>query len=412
MKLVPLPRTLATIATVLISIAGPVRAEVLVAGQSAPTLSETLALARDGDVVEVPEGTWRGPVRVESSITVRGEGIIDGGGEGRVVTLAAPNITFTGLTVQGSGNDVGASDACIYTEPAAQGSVVRGNTLRDCAFGIWVHQSDRAQILDNRVRGRAHIRTTDRGNGIHLFDASYLLVRGNEVRDSRDGLYVSATDDSVIEDNRVSNQRFGIHYMYSYRNTIRGNTANNNLVGLALMESRELVVEHNTASGNERTGLLFRDATECRIRFNRLERNGQGMFLFSSTENTIESNRLAANEVGMKVWAGSRRNAVRDNAFIANAQQVFYVGAEDQIWGVEGPGNYWSDYVGWDQDGDGIGEHSHRVDSFTANLIHRYPAAVLLLRSPSMELLTHLEARTPVLRVPTIVDQSPLTAIR
>lgn len=404
-------RALATV-SILLFLAKPALAETLVVGQNAPTLIDTIALAQAGDIVEVPEGLWRGPVRIEKTLVVRGSGTIDGGGVGQVVVLAAPNIELNGLTIQASGDDVGASDACIYTEPEAVHSVISNNTLRDCAFGIWIHQTDYAQILDNRVRGRADVRTTDRGNGIHLFDASYLLVRGNEVVDSRDGLYVSATMDSVIEDNRVSDQRFGIHYMYSYRNTIRGNTANRNLVGLALMESRELLVENNIAIENERTGLLFRDATLCTIRFNQLERNGQGMFLFSSTENVIDSNRLVANEVGMKVWAGSRRNAVENNAFIANAQQVFYVGAEDQIWGEDGSGNYWSDYVGWDQDGNGIGERPQRVDSFSANLIHRYPAAILLMRSPSIELLTHLEARTPVLRVPTIVDVSPLIAPR
>ena len=75
--------------------------------------------------------------------------------------------------------------------------------------------------------------------------------------------------------------------------------------------------------------------------------------------------------------------------------------------GENGPGNYWGDYLGWDQDGDGFGDRPYRLDSFTASLIHRFPAAVLLVRSPALELLSHLEQTLPILRVPTIIDNRP-----
>ena len=386
----------------------PAFARTLVAGRDARTLVETVAMASDGDRVVVPAGTWSGPVRIERSITLEGSGTIDGGGEGSVITVAAAGVVVRSLTVRASGSNLSRRDACIYTEPAARGVRIEDTHVTDCAFGIWIHQSPRARVIGNRVRGRADERPTDRGNGIHLFDADEVLVRDNEVRDSRDGIYVSATDDSTFENNRVIGQRYGVHYMYSYRNTLRGNTANENIGGFALMESRDLLVEDNVATDNERVGLLFRDAQDCRILRNRLERNGQGMFFFSSTDNLIEDNRLVANEIGAKIWAGSLRNVVRGNVFSANAQQVFFVGAEDLVWGDGDRGNRWSDYIGWDQDGDGIGDRPHRVDSFTANLVHEHPSAVLLMRSPAMELLTHLEARVPILRVATVVDLSPL----
>jgi nitrous oxidase accessory protein len=154
--------------------------------------------------------------------------------------------------------------------------------------------------------------------------------------------------------------------------------------------------------------LLFRDVQGSEIRRNRLERNGTGMFFFSSTENVIEDNVVLDNEIGLKIWAGTRRNRMEGNVIRGNREQVLYVGAEDQIWGGSGRGNYWGDYLGWDQDGDGIGDRPHRVDSFTAGLLYRYPSATLLLRSPALEALSHLSDRLPMLRTPTIVDQSPL----
>jgi nitrous oxidase accessory protein len=373
------------------------------------SLLAVLDRAAPGDVIELGPGSYQGPIRIDKPLILRGRGgVVDGGGVGTPLVVAAPGARVEGLVVQSSGEDVGAPDACIYVEPAATGAVLRDNTLRDCAFGIWVHETDGVQIVDNRVWGHEGIRVADRGNGIHLFNASNLLIRGNEVRGVRDGFYVSATEDSLIEGNLVEHVRFGVHYMYSYRNVLRENVTNDNTLGIALMESHNLVIEDNRASDNRRQGLLFRDVQDSEIRRNRLVRNGNGMFFFSSTENVIEDNVLLDNEIGLKIWAGTRRNRMEGNVISGNREQVFYVGTEDQIWGESGRGNYWGDYLGWDQDGDGVGDRPHRVDSFTAGLLYRYPSAALLLRSPALEILSHLADRLPMLRTPTIIDRSPL----
>jgi nitrous oxidase accessory protein len=392
-----------------LAVCAPAGAAVLRVGTDAPGVAEAIEAARAGDIVEVPPGAWAGPVHIDKSITLRGRGgVIDGGSEGTVLFIEAPGARVEGITVSNSGRDVGAPDACIFIAPEATGAVVVDSTLTGCTFGIWVHETERVEISSNRIEGRTDLRVADRGNGIHLFDAGHLVVRGNEVTQARDGIYVSATEDSLIEGNIASGQRFGIHYMYSYRNTLRENVTNDNVIGMALMESHDLVVEYNEALRNERNGILFRDAMSCEIRGNRVEENGSGLFFFSSTENSIRENLIANNEQGMKIWAGTRRNTIEGNLIIGNREQVFYVGAEDQVWGENGRGNYWGDYIGWDHDGDGIGDRPHRVDSFKARLLYRFPAAVLLLHSPALEMLSHLSERLPLLRTPTIVDRAPL----
>jgi len=377
--------------------------------QEGPSLQAVLDAALPGDVVELHPGVHAGPLRIDKPLILRGRGgVIDGGGQGSALVVSAPGARVEGVVIRNSGEDVGASDACIYVEPSATGAVLRDNTLTRCAFGIWVHETDGVQIIDNRIESREELRTTDRGNGIQLFNASNLVVRGNEVSLARDGIYVAATEDSVIEGNVTSNVRFGIHYMYSYRNTVSGNVANDNTVGLALMESRDLVVEDNRAFRNKRNGLLFRDVERSQIRRNHLEGNGSGMFFFSSIENVIADNRIIDNEIGIKVFAGTKRNLVEGNVIRGNREQVFYVASEDQLWGDEGPGNYWSDYIGWDQNGDGVGDRPHRVDSFTTSLLHRYPSASLLLRSPALGMLAHMAERMPMFRSPAVIDRAPL----
>ena len=381
--------------------------------QTPSELQKRIDAAEEGDVIEVGPGEHIGPIRIDRAIVLRGAGgSIDGMGRGRTITVAAPGVRVEGLTVHNSGTEVGDSDACIYVESEAAGSIIRDNDLYDCAFGIWLNETDGVQVIANRIRGREGIRMTDRGNGIQLHDSSHLLISRNQISGARDGIYVAATVDSVIERNETRNQRFGIHYMFSYRNTIRDNQSSQNTIGFALMGSLHLIVTGNRAYDNSRNGLLFRDVQFCKIEGNRLERNGTGLFFFSSTENEIVDNEVIDNELGIKVWAGSRRNRVEGNLVRGNRQQIFYVGAEDQVWGESGRGNRWGDYLGWDQDGDGVGDRPYRVNGLKASLLYRYPAVVLLLRSPALETLFHMADRLPMLRTPTIVDVSPLVGAR
>ncbi len=378
------------------------------AGIDAPTLQETLALAADGDTVEVPDGTWPGPVLVDRAITLTSTGgVIDGGGEGSVVRVSAPGAALDGLRVQNSGQDLRGPDACVYLEPSAVGATVRGSELEECAFGIWVHEGREVLLEDNRIRSRPLRQTSNRGNGIQLFDGRRLVVRGNHIEGARDGIYVGATHDSRIEGNHASNVRYGIHYMYSYDNHVVGNVMTGNTGGIALMQSLRLTVVDNVSTDNERRGILFRDVRYSTIRGNRVERNGEGLFFFSSLDNVIEGNLISDNEVGARVWAGTSRNVITGNDFVGNRQQIFYVAREDQVWGTEEDGNYWSDYLGWDQDGDGLGDRPYQADSLLANLLYTYPTAALLLSSPALELLRWLQARMPVLRTPTVIDPHP-----
>lgn len=384
-------------------------AETWVVGRDGLDFQAVLDRASDGDRVDVPRGVWRGSFRITKRLRIEGQGgVLDGGGQGTVLTIAAPAVSVRGLEIRGSGDDLGGPDSCIRTTKEATEVIVERNALRDCAFGIWVEASREAKVLSNVIEGRANVREADRGNGIHVFNAEHVTVKFNEVRAARDGIYISCTHASLIAYNKISDLRYGIHYMFANRNVLLGNESRRNLTGLALMQSRDLVVIDNIVEDNARHGILFRDAQNSSIRGNRVERNTEGFFLFSSTDNRIESNLLINNEVGAKIWAGTVRNSAKLNVLRGNRQQVLYVGTGDLDWGEQPPGNFWSDYTGWDQDGDGLGDRPHRVNSFSASLIHRYPGATWLVRSPALELLSHLEEIIPILRVPTLIDASPV----
>ena len=379
------------------------------AAQATSALQARIDAARPGSVLRLDGRTWRGAIRVDRQLTLEGAGgAIDGGGRGTVVVVDAPGVVLDGVKVTGSGHDLGAPDACVYLTPAAKGTILRGLHLERCAFGVWVHETRNVQIRDSVVVGSLEGNRSERGNGIHLFNALDLVVEGNHITGGRDGIYVSATEKSLIRGNRMEKTRYGVHYMFSYDNEVSGNLAIDNTNGYALMESHNITARENLARGNAERGILFRDVQYCSIERNHVEGNGEGLFFYSSTENTIRDNSVVGNEVGARIWAGSVRNVISGNRFIGNRTQIFYVASSDLVLGEGQPGNYWSDYLGWDQDGDGLGDRPYRIDSFTTKLAYRYPIAALLLRSPALELLAHLEERLPLLRVPTVVDNGPL----
>jgi nitrous oxidase accessory protein len=391
----------------------PAQAAEWIVGQDAPTVREAIDQAIEGDVIVLPPGTWPGPVVLDKAVTLTSRGgTLDGADRGTVLKVLAPGARVSGLTVRGSGVDRGGPDSCIWVGPDADGAQVLDSELTDCTFGIWVHEADDVIVRGNHVVGRLDIKNrSNRGNGVHLFDATRAQVVGNRVEKARDGVYVSACEDSLIAENVVTHQRYGIHYMYSDHNTIRDNIATHNSGGIALMQSRNLIVEGNTASHNDRHGILFRDAQYSRIAGNVVENNAEGMFFFSSLDNQIVDNRVAHNEIGARVWAGCERNVIEGNDFVGNQQQVYYVASSDQEWGGEA-GNHFSDYLGWDQDADGRGDRPYRVESFRSNLLHRYPSAALLLNSPALELITRLQDRMPALRTPTVIEPAPAMAAK
>ena len=97
---------------------------------------------------------------------------------------------------------------------------------------------------------------------------------------------------------------------------------------------------------------------------------------------------------------------MEDNDFIDNREQIRYVAARDEQWGTK-DGNYWSNYVGWDRDGNGIGDLPYEANDVVDRLTWRLPMVKLLLDSPAIQSLRLIAQQFPLLRAPSIVDRKP-----
>jgi nitrous oxidase accessory protein len=76
---------------------------------------------------------------------------------------------------------------------------------------------------------------------------------------------------------------------------------------------------------------------------------------------------------------------------------------------VDGRGNFWSDFAGYDADGDGIGDVSYRVDDLYNTLTDKYPDLAFFDETPASKAIDLAAQMFPVLRPePIMEDEHPL----
>ena len=133
--------------------------------------------------------------------------------------------------------------------------------------------------------------------------------------------------------------------------------------------------------------------------------NARGLFVYDVEYTQLRHNVIADNQIGVHL-SGSARNTWDGNDFIDNHEQVKFVGARDQEWGGM-VGNYWSNYRGWDRNGDGRGDIAYEANDMVDRLTWKYPIVRLLMASPAVQALRMVGQQFPLLRVPSIVEAHP-----
>ncbi|KAA3649530.1 MAG: nitrous oxide reductase family maturation protein NosD [Proteobacteria bacterium] len=391
-------------------------------GQSLQTM---IAGADDGDEIFLPAGHYAGPINISRSVHIRGQvgTVIDGGGVSHGLIIAAPRVIIEGLAIINWGHNLTQQDAGILVLNTASDSVIKNNQLTGPGFGIWLDSVQRVQVINNKVHGDPQLRSQDRGNGIHLFNVRDVLVQANTVSHTRDGIYIDNSSHCLLKDNQISDLRYGIHYMYAYDNRIEGNVTRNTRTGYALMQSKRLTVIANRSIEDDNYGILMNNITGSLLRHNRVEHirqpvnqqqgqisggDGKAIFVYNSQFNQFLDNRFVSSDIGIHLTAGSEDNVVAGNAFINNRQQVKYVATRAQEWSKNGRGNYWSNYLGWDLNDDGIGDTAFEPNDAMDRLLWRYPAARPLMHSPSVLSLRWAQRQFPVFRPQGVKDSAPL----
>ncbi len=397
---------------------------------SSDNLQHTLDNSQNGDVIILAAGKYLGNFVINTQISLIGEQgerlvTIDAQGKGHALRLKNSHITIANLNIINWGDDLTYQNAGIYSHDKvnnekATALVIENNTLSGDGFGIWLNHVTKAKISNNKVRGNIKLRSSDRGNGIQVANVTHSHVFNNETYETRDGIYVISSQNNLIENNTMHHLRYGIHYMYSYDNTVKDNTAYNTRAGYALMSSRRLTITGNKTTDSEDYGFLLNFITQSIFSHNHIKnvwtkpenkvlgRDGKGLFVYNSGYNTVKHNIIDTAEIGIHLTAGSENIKIFGNSFINNPTQVKYVSNKKQEWSNEGKGNYWSNYLGWDMDNDGVGDTIFEPNDGIDKLVWQYPEMKMIMDSPAILILRWVQRQFPVLKPPGIKDSFPL----
>jgi nitrous oxidase accessory protein len=383
------------------------------------TIQAALAQARDGDTIQVLEGVYAGPLVVDRPVQLvgvrsadGGRPVIDGGGAGTVVTLAAPGILFQGFVVRGSGVEPDRDHAGIAL--TAADITVADHRLEDVLFGIFVAQADRAVVRANEITSKAQYDLARKGDGIRLWYSHGVTVEGNRVQQARD-VVMWYSSQVTVRKNHIEGGRYGIHLMYCDQAVIEDNRLLNNSVGIYTMYSRNVALRRNDLRGQRGPSgyaLGFKDADGVIAAENLLIDNGAGIFMDGTpfTPNSyaqFENNILAFNDAGAILLTAVRGAKFAKNTFWENVEQVSLQGGGkpgENDW----QGNYWSDYTGFDANGDSQGDIPYRSERAFENLTDREPLLRALIYSPAAQAIELAAATFPVFKPqPKLVDSAP-----
>jgi nitrous oxidase accessory protein len=199
--------------------------------------------------------------------------------------------------------------------------------------------------------------------------------------------------------------------MYCEDNSFFRNIFRDSVGGVAVMYTERVIFRDNQILNNRQGynafGLLFKDALDSVAEGNVIVNSVNGIFLDSSHRIKIRNNLVAYNDVGIMFYASSLENSFGSNDFVGNLATLHTVGRVNADWTPEGLGNYYSDYAGYDVDGDGIGDTPHRLQDAFEYLEGSRPLLRLFLSSAAADALAAAERSFPLVPSSDEEDVAP-----
>ncbi|HEX2838721.1 MAG TPA: nitrous oxide reductase family maturation protein NosD [Phycisphaerales bacterium] len=382
------------------------------------TIGEMIARAEIGGTVMVPAGTYREHIKIDKPMTVVGVGmpVIDGGASGDIVEINAPNVTFRGFVVRNTGVDLDKENAAIRA--VAPGATIEGNRLEDVLFGIDLRDAPGSVVRGNVIGGKM-LDIARRGDGLRLWRADGTLIENNTLHDGRDAI-LWYSKGITVRGNTSLRCRYGLHLMYSDDVTIERNHLQGNSVGVYLMYSSGVTLRENRLVSNRGPsgyGIGLKETDKFTVSDNFISGNRVGVYIdgspfTASQPGDFHRNTIAVNDIGFTFLPSAKGNVLTENNFIDNIDQVSVAGrgglGANQFWKGE-RGNYWSDYTGYDQDGNGVGDFVHESQTLFENMMDKEPKLRLFLFSPAQQAVELVGRAVPAVRPEAkFTDEVPL----
>jgi len=277
-------------------------------------------------------------------------------------------------------------------------STVTHNNIADTTRGIWLQFSFDVIISENSLDSNSD-------DGIWLENSERIVVAGNSVEHTGlNGIYLgSSNNNTIVENVMAENINYGIHLEGSSDNTVIGNELTNSIWAITLRYSPSNRIESNkisshnfesatltsgfqgitialssdnssivgnTVTNNSEYGINIQSSSYVFVGGNNITKNKTGLQFEGSFGNTVTANNISGSSEFAIYFSNSNNTIFYSNNFISNAKQIddrywrvrSWSSPSVNIWDTGAEGNYWSDYNGIDNNGDGIGDTPYVID--------------------------------------------------
>ncbi|MFB6155591.1 MAG: NosD domain-containing protein [Haloferacaceae archaeon] len=394
----------------------------VVVGEDAPTLAAAVERAPPNTTVYLPAGSYEGNVTVRKPITVRGAGndtVVRGDGESSVLTVRAPRVAVTDLSLTGVGDTksvenisenrsgdwdyrvklgYGYGDAGVAFDSSNE-SLVRNVTVHTPANGVLVRYSEGVVVDNATVYGADQ--WVDGFMGVMVME-SRVVVQRSTFHGGRDGVYTHLGHGSVVRHSEMDDMRFGVHQMYTSDMLTEDNTVRGTNVGIVIMTRPS----NNTVVGNDvrdAGGGISVAGGASYVADNVLVDNTRYGLDTVSRRSLYEHNVVVGNAVGVRASTLIPTNRVVANDFAGNDRYAVAILGPLRVY----PGNYWLGAPGRDADGDGRLDRSFYPTGPVDGRVDRADGAPSLARSPALATLRALQDSVPGLRATGVLDDAP-----
>ncbi|MFB3813349.1 MAG: nitrous oxide reductase family maturation protein NosD [Terriglobales bacterium] len=394
-----------------VGISAQARTLTVAPGTAISSVRDALAQASPGDTIEVRGGVHEGNFLLDRRIKLIGleRPVLRGNARGSVITVTADGCEIRGFVIERSGSMLVDEDSGILLR--SSGNIIEGNELRDVLYGIYLLAANRNRVAGNTIRGRPLPDLGSRGSGIHIWNASDNLLEGNRITTARDGIYFQNAYRTTVRHNEISDLRYGLHYMFSDDNVFEDNLSHHNVAGAAIMYSKRIQFRRNAFLHNRgfsSFGILFQDTEHCVAEDNIVSNNGVGIFMEALRNSTVRRNLVSANDLALQIFHSASNNIFEQNNFVENLSPIEVIGGRTSTAWSGSAGNYWSDYEGYDLDGDSVGDVPHRIYNVFQYLEGNYPRLRIYFYSPAAQALALAERGFPVFQRKAETDERPL----
>jgi len=381
--------------------------------------------ANDGEelvrlVASGPSEIWLHPrtyhvtLQVNRPVAIRGlrGATLEGPSSGSVIKVDAEGATIDNVIVRGSGQNFVGEDGAIKVK--GEKNVVRNVRVEGTLFGVTFEACHSCLLEGSFIRG-PEIHESLRGDGIKLWEAHDSIVRRNRVERVRD-VVVWYSRRVVCEDNTVKDSRYGTHFMYAHDGTARRSTLKDNVVGIFVMYSSRLHVEDNVlagAHGAAGVGIGFKESDGVVVKGNSIIGNTTGIYLDRTPRDprervTFGGNTIGVNDLALRVHGAAAGIGFEGNSFRHNGDLIEIDGGSTANAKIDFVGNHYSDYAGYDLDGDGFGDVAFTHGRLSTAVVQDNPSVRFLHGTVALDLVDVIAKAFPLLeKKPLLVDPKP-----